>query len=267
MFQELFSIQWISILIASYNTPAEYVKECLDSIYMQQGLGVSFKIELVWINDGSHTNFSQLLENILKDFKKQQKCKDNIKINYFRLETNQGLSYCLHYGVLLCTYDLIFRMDSDDIMHESRIQKQLEFMNHNPKCVLCGTNIICFSQQDSKNGKEEDMLEIERSHHPSLITWEQYKKTKKFWILNHPTLCFRKHAIIHVGNYDQYMRDPFEDLDLELRIMKQYGFVCNLPDYLLYYRLHENQITWSQREKSRENNQKKKALIEKIIQS
>jgi glycosyltransferase involved in cell wall biosynthesis len=266
MFQNKLFTQWVSLLIASYNTPTEYVKECLDSIQMQQGLGASFKIELVWINDGSHPEYTKNLETSLKTFEKQEKCKGNIKVNYFRLDANQGLSYCLHYGVLLCTYDLIFRMDSDDIMHELRILKQLDFMNRRPKCVLCGTNIICFSQQDSTNGKGE-MLEIERSYHPSFITWEKYKKSKPFWIMNHPTLCFRKHAIIHVGNYNQYMKDPFEDLDLELRIMKQYGFVCNLTDHLLYYRLHENQITWSQREKSQENNRKKKAMIEQIIQS
>jgi hypothetical protein len=108
---------------------------------------------------------------------------------------------------------------------------------------------------------------METSNHDSLLTWEQYKKTKKSWILNHPTLCFRKYAVISVGNYNQDLRDPFEDLDLELRLLKKYGFVCNLPDILLYYRVHENQITWLERKNTKENNEKKERMIEEIIQS
>lgn len=252
--------QWVSILIASYNTPGEYIKECLDSIQMQQGLGKSFNIELVWINDGSDPNSSEILEKELRIF--EMNLGKHIKIKYYPMPKNKGLSYCLHHGVLLCSYDLVFRMDSDDIMHESRIQKQLEFMNQNPKCVLCGTNIITFTQNEKE---KEKMLEIDRSNHPKILTWEQYKKTKSFWILNHPTLCFRKYAVICVNNYNPYFTEPFEDLDLELRMLKKYGFVCNLHEVLLYYRIHENQITWMNRSKTKENNEKKKAMIQHLI--
>ena len=34
-----------------------------------------------------------------------------------------------------------------------------------------------------------------------------------------------------------------EDLDLILRVLKKYGKIYNLPDVLLYYRLHPGQIT------------------------
>lgn len=252
--------QWVSILIASHNTSPEYIKECLDSIQKQEGLGKTFNIELVWINDGSDSKHSELLEKMLKNFEKN--IEKHVKIKYLTIPINKGLSYCLHHGVLLCSYDLIFRMDSDDIMHESRMQRQLEFMNQNPKCVLCGTNIVSFIKDEKNNDR---MLEVERSNHPESLTWEEYKKTKKSWILNHPTLCFRKYAVISVNNYNQYLTEPFEDLDLELRILKKYGFVCNLKETLLYYRIHENQITWMNRKNSQINNQKKKAMIEELI--
>ena len=117
--------QWISMLIASYNTPREYLEECLHSIERQEGLGNSYKIELVWINDGSLPEFSQALENLLKTLEEQYATtrgdESIIKIKYVHMDSNKGLSYCLHHGVLLCSYDLIFRMDSDDIMHETRI--------------------------------------------------------------------------------------------------------------------------------------------------
>jgi len=198
----------------------------------------------------------------LLNFEYQTKKKEKqVKVQYIKMAENKGLSYCLHHGILSCTYDLIFRMDADDIMHETRILKQLNFMNQNPKCVLCGTNIVSFVIH---NG---EMRYVEKSSHPDILRWEDYIQTKKFWILNHPTLCFRKYAIISVGNYELNLKNPYEDLDLELRILKKYGFVCNIEEILLYYRIHENQITWMNRKNSKENNELKKALIEKIINS
>ena len=251
--------QWISILIASYNTPENYLNQCLDSIIIQKN---DVGIELVWVNDGSNEISTQILERALKNF--ENKCKQKgkfIKVKYIQMPTNKGLSYCLHHGVLACTYDIIFRMDSDDIMHETRIEKQLDFMNRNPKCILCGTDMITFTMQRGV------MHHGERSNHPEYLSWEDYVKTKKFWILNHPTLCFRKYAVISVGNYDENLKNPYEDLDLELRLLKKSGFICNLKEFLLYYRIHENQITWTNRNNSKTNNELKKALIEKIIHS
>jgi amylovoran biosynthesis glycosyltransferase AmsE len=245
------------MLIASYNTPKEYLTDCIKSILLQKNLGITFGIEIVWVNDGSNSEFTEYLEEILKFIKSQY-----IKIKYIKMHTNYGLSYCLHHGVIECSYNIIFRMDSDDIMHETRINKQLNVMNNNPNCVLSGTNIICF-----KKNINNKFIYIEKSNHPFMLTWNEYKQTKKQWILNHPTLCFRKYAVITVGNYNKNMKEPFEDLDLELRILKKYGFICNLSENLLYYRIHNKQITWTEKEKSKKNNQLKRDMIEQIIQS
>jgi hypothetical protein len=125
-------------------------------------------------------------------------------------------------------------MDSDDIMINNRIITQLIFMNNNPNCVLCGSNIISFIKNKS---------EIGRSNHPYSLTWNEYKTTKSDWIMNHPTLCFKKSAVLSVGNYRKDIRMPFEDLDLELRILKKYNIIYNIQEPLLLYRTHENQLS------------------------
>jgi GT2 family glycosyltransferase len=141
-------------------------------------------------------------------------------------------------------------MDSDDIMINNRIITQLQFMNNNPNCVLCGSNIISFI--NNKN-------EIGRSTHPFIITWDNYKKTKDDWILNHPTLCFKKSAVISVGNYRKDLRMPFEDLDLELRILKKYKVIYNIQEPLLLYRTHNKQLS---KKNNPEFNNKKAQMIE-----
>lgn len=218
---------WVSILVASYNTCLKYLYDCVISIKKQIG---HFGIELVWINDCSNDTKTQILLAILAELNGLR----NFRLIYNKTKINRGLSFCLHEGLLLCTNEIVFRMDSDDIMLNKRIQTQINFMNNNPNCVLCGSNIISFIN---------DKNEISRSNHPYLLTWEEYKNIKSDWILNHPTLCFKKTAILNIGNYRENFKLPFEDLDLELRVLKKYGILHNISECLVLYRQHEKQTS------------------------
>jgi len=251
------NIQCVSILIASYNTPERYLKECFYTIFNQNDLGIKFAIEIVVANDGSNQSKTEILESILKKIESSSKF---IKIKYLKMHTNKGISYCLHHGVLACSYNLIFRMDSDDIMEKTRLTKQLDFMNKQPSCVLSGTDMISFATNNNNTRRH-----VNKTQHEEMITWEEYKTTKKQWIMNHPTLCFRKYAVITVGNYNANLKEPYEDLELELRLLKKYGFICNLPEILLFYRIHPNQITLQSRDKSFINKELKTSMIENII--
>jgi hypothetical protein len=102
---------------------------------------------------------------------------------------------------------------------------------------MCGSNIICFNE---KNGIKN---EIGRTTHKNKLSWEDYKKNPTDWFLNHPTMCFKKTAILAVGNYRRHFKVPFEDLELELRVLKKHGVLFNLPECLLLYRRHSDQIS------------------------
>ena len=218
----------VSILVSSYNTPAKYVKDCLDSIKHQIGY---FNIELVWINDGSDALHSKLLKNLLDNFIKSTRF---ITLVYEVNETNKGIGYSLNKGVQLCSNDLIIKMDSDDIMVHNRIQKQMEFMESNPDIMICGSQINCF--------KENINNVVSVTNHPTM-KWKEYKKSPSHWFVNHPSLCYRKSGILEVGNYDANKSKMTEDFEMALRMLKHFGCVYNLPDALLYYRLHEKQVT------------------------
>lgn len=238
---------WVSLLIPSYDTKKEYLVSCIESIKNQTG---TFGLEVVWINDYSNDVNSKILIELLDTIIKPLK---NCKLIYKILEKNSGISFCLHYGVNLCSNEIIFRMDSDDIMKYDRIEKQLKFINSTPSCVMCGTNITSF---EDVNGIYSSISE---SKHKDILTWEEYKKYPKDWILNHPTLCFKKTAILNIGNYRENFTYPFEDLELELRVLKFYGVLYNLSECLVFYRIHNNQIT-------SKNTGTKDILIKSMIQ-
>lgn len=217
----------ISILVSSYNTKTVYLKECLESIKHQVGW---FNMELVWVNDGSDALNTRLLKGLLDHFERTTRFT---KVVYYENDTNLGISASLNKGVTLCSNDLIVRMDSDDIMVTDRIWKQLVFMRNNPTIQVCGGQIAMFRESPSNI--------INQTNHVSL-TLDQYKSNPLHWLVNHPTLCYRKSAVLQVGNYDpQY--NKIEDFELMLRMLKHCNYIHNLPDTLLYYRLHDKQVT------------------------
>lgn len=219
----------VSILVSSYNTKFKYIQECLQSIKHQTG---QVNIQLVWINDGSNELNTRLLKTALTNLSNTTRFID---VLYDANETNMGIGYTLNKGINLCSNDLIIKMDSDDIMDPERIRKQLTYMNENPNVMICGSQINCFTGSDVNNV-------VSKTNHPSL-TWEQYKANPSHWFVNHPTLCYRKHAVIEAGNYDVCKSRMTEDFELALRMLKKYGYVHNLEEPLLNYRLHEDQVT------------------------
>ena len=219
----------VSVLVCSYNTKHSYIIDCLKSIKEQQG---HFGIELVWINDGSNELSTKLLEKALDNF---QKTTRFCNVVYHKNSENKGVCESLYSGLLLCSNEIVIRMDSDDVMYSHRIQTQLDFMKSHSDCVMCGSNI----QMIQQNGE----LGYTTSH-PEKLTWEQYEKQPSAWFMNHPTLCFKKSKILSVGNYNIEKKYPFEDLELEVKVLKKYGVIYNIPEVLLLYRLHENQVTY-----------------------
>ena len=75
------------------------------------------------------------------------------------------------------------------------------------------------------------------------IEWAKYKSAPTEWFVNHPTLCYKKSAIIASGNYDPEEHSMVEDFHLELKMLKTFGKIYNMPDVLLHYRLHPGQVT------------------------
>jgi GT2 family glycosyltransferase len=220
-------LEKVSILICSYNTKASYLKDCLDSIKHQQGL---FQMEIIWINDGSDELNTTVLERLLDDFKKTTRFTTVV---YHHTSENCGIAYSLNIGVQMCTNELIIHMDSDDIMVKNRIELQKKYMDANTNVPICGGQI----QYIGGNPR------LTQTHHPLKIKLNQYMKKPSYWVMNHPTICYRKSNVLDVGNYNVNLKGKSEDFELELRMLKKYGVLHNMPEVLVYYRIHPDQVT------------------------
>jgi GT2 family glycosyltransferase len=222
---------WISVLVSSYNTNHKYVVECLESIRQQTG---HFGIELVWINDGSNELSTTLLEKTLDEFKAKMRFT---KIVYKKWEQNKGIGYSLNKGIEMCSNEIIIKVDSDDICLADRFSKQLEFMKNNKDCAIVGCNAHYLKEINNSKVAQGS------TNHPYLLTWENYKKSPSHWFVNHPCVCYKKSAVLEVGNYNEQTHSLYEDFELELKLLKKFGKLYNIQENLLYYRIHGEQIT------------------------
>jgi GT2 family glycosyltransferase len=226
----------------------------LESIRCQTGY---FGIEVVWIDDGSTQENSQAL---LQELARFQKTSRFTRYIYLKNRVNLGTAKSSNRGLKVCSSEIVFKMDSDDIMFPDRMSKQITFMTEHPDAVLCGANIRLFTVVDGCRRFIHD------TQHPAIITWDQLYQEKPSWYMNNPTLCYRKKAIMNIGAYnteDDRILYVHEDYDLLARVLKNYWEIYTLPDILLLYRMHPNQLTFGFDTQSQENVELRRNIIER----
>lgn len=119
-----------SVVTSVYkNDKPEHVRMALDSMLVNQTMKPS---EIVLVQDGL---VSDGLSTLLAEY--EEKYSD--LMNVIRLEKNGGLGKALEEGVKHATYDIVARMDSDDIAAPDRFEKQLMCFLNDSELSIVGT--------------------------------------------------------------------------------------------------------------------------------
>lgn len=206
-----------SVLISVYvKENPTFFRQALDSINCQSLL----PDEIVLIKDGPLTND---LEEVIDDF--VFKFKNSVKI--ISLSENRGLGFALSIGLMECSYDLIARMDTDDISALNRFEKQIDFFKKNPNIDLLGSNIEEFNIVPG----DLNRLRILPQNSQEIIKFSKYRNP-----INHPTVMFRKEKVIAAGNYQSDIL-LFEDYSLFIRMIKNDAKLYNIQESLLFFRV------------------------------
>lgn len=204
-----------SVLLSVYaGEKPLFFEQCLISIWDNQLMKPN---EILIVKDGT---LSLQLENILLEFSKRAPLK------ILAFNKNKGLGKALMRGVEECTYPIIARMDTDDIAKSTRFEKQIKFLSENPEIDLVGSWIEEFE------GTPSNIVSIRRvpKAHNEIVSY-----LKSRCPFNHPTVMFKKDAVIRSGNYrSEYLK---EDLGLWVRMNYSECKFANLQESLLYFRL------------------------------
>lgn len=150
-------------------------------------------------------------------------------IKRLKLPKNQGLGPALAYGLKACQHQYIVRMDSDDYSCPKRAETQLNFLLDHPDYDLVGTNAAEFIGTPQNITSYSIMPE-----YPADIL--RFAKTRSPF--RHPTVTFKKSAVLAVGNYQN--RPLCEDYDLWLRLLQNRCKTYNIQQPLVYIRMNDS---------------------------
>lgn len=218
----------ISVVMPVYNAEA-YLEDALKSILNQ----TFEEIEILIIDDGSFDKTREILAAY---------SSRDTRIRVIENEKNLGIAESLNKGIQEAKADIIARMDADDIAFPERLAKQYRFMSLNPDVGVCGSWAEMF-------GDKQGLLTVpvHDSEIRSRLLFEN--------CILHPTVLLRKSLFSGNGlSFDKHLL-YVEDYDLWLRAMKCTKFY-NVPEPLLYYRLHRDQVSSSHRETQQKNARK-----------
>ncbi|MGC8803914.1 MAG: glycosyltransferase, partial [Bacteroidales bacterium] len=206
------SNSYVTVLMSVYNA-SPYLRESIESILSQTYPHFEFLI----INDASTDNSSQ----IIKSYTDNRICLiENIH--------NLGLNESLNKGLRQARGQYIARMDADDIALPQRLERQVNFLENNPDYGLVGSYMqLLSSKQLVKVPTSDEAIRTVMLFHNPFV---------------HPSVMIRKAVLdrYHLW-YDETLLAA-EDEDLWFRIA-QHCKVANLPEVLLLYRIHSQQVS------------------------
>jgi GT2 family glycosyltransferase len=147
-----------------------------------------------------------------------------VPVRHVVMEHNVGLGPALDAGLEACTHEIVARMDADDISRPDRFAVQIPLVEAGADIV--GSGLLEFGASvDEVVGRRTpptDPAEIRR-----VIRFRDP--------FNHPTVVYRKSAVLGAGGYTDMAL--LEDYLLFTRMVEAGARPANVADPLVYYRV------------------------------
>lgn len=139
--------------------------------------------EIVLVVDGT---VDEELDNVIKCY------EQNELFNIIRLPENKGLGNALKVCLENSKYDLIARMDADDIAARNRFEQQLKYFEENEQTDIVGGDISEFVNEP------ENIIGVR-----CVPTKDSEIKAymKKRCAFNHVSVMFKKSSVLDAGGY------------------------------------------------------------------
>lgn len=207
-----------SVLLSVYmGTKADYLNQALSSIWDCQVLKPS---EIVLVQDGE-VNYS--VSEVIAIWQK----KLDTRFKWIKQDANLGLATSLNHGLEHCTYDVVARMDDDDIALPNRFKVQYNYISTHPEVGVLGTQI---EERDSSMKRIIGERYVPENH-LQIVKFSKYRSP-----INHPSVMYRKSIICKYGGYPKIFP---EDYALWGKLITKGVIFHNLPNKLLKMRASE----------------------------
>lgn len=147
-----------------------------------------------------------------------------VPVRHVVMEDNVGLGPALDRGLEACAHEIVARMDADDISRSDRFEMQLPLVEAGADIVGSGLYEMGSSVDDVVGRRTpptdpEEIRKVIRFRDP----------------FNHPTVVYRKSAVLGAGGYTDMAL--MEDYLLFTRMVEAGARPANIAEPLVYYRV------------------------------
>ena len=212
----------LAVILPAYNAE-NFLTECLDSLLNQTFSDFC----ILAVNDASTDNTGDILESY---------ATKDARLRVYHLPQNQGEPAVMQFAMDMLNYmnvEYVARMDADDICVPHRFEKQVQYLDEHPEIDILGSNALLFNDgQTDKTTKISTLplLDKDIKAHFSLARDN---------IIN-PSSMWRHSSIKALGiNYAQTATAP--DFHMWVQCALNGKTFANLPEPLLFYRVHSEQ--------------------------
>jgi glycosyltransferase involved in cell wall biosynthesis len=206
----------LSLLMPVYGA-APFLTTAIESVYKSRDVTIEF---ILILDRCINSEFWDVIES----------SPPNINMKVIT-SASPGIVPALNLGIASAKYELVARLDSDDLVSPDRFFKQVEYLDRFKEVVCVGTQLVFIDEAGVEFGYTKYPTE-----HKDILNRMRYQNS-----LGHPSVMFRKSFVQSVGGYREFLNGS-EDYDLWLRL-SEIGRIANLSQKLTRYRRSKFQAT------------------------
>lgn len=210
----------VSVVMVVYDPNPNYFRKSVESIVNQQ----CSDWELIIVETPSPRSASEILQEI-----------PDSRIRHFVNSQGTSLVEQRNRAFQEARGHFIALMDADDIAHPFRLTKQINFLRNHPNIDVIGSQVGVIDSEDRISGYR---------WFPSLHE-DIRRSIVQVVPLCQPAVMLRREVVDRLGGYQFTAFAVGEDYEYWSRLLRAGVRFANLPDVLLYYRLHPSQLKQS----------------------
>ena len=214
----------VSVITLSYNY-ARFLPYTIEAVLSQ----THSNIQHIIIDDGSTDNSVDVARTYARGDK---------RIEVIALQANRGACAAYAEAYKRVKGEFVCSIDADDVPHQTKFRKQLDFFKENPEYDLLSTYI------DVIDGKGN--LVPSPNIQQQWVNQDRNLNDLTHWLsgnyVAHSAVMMKRHAHDSVGTLDPNMIYA-PDYEHFTRFMVRGYKIYTLPEELLSYRVHNNNIT------------------------
>lgn len=206
----------VTVLMAVHNGGA-YLQEAVASVLSQ----TFSDLELLIIDDAS-------TDHAIDDLPRDS------RLRVLRNDRNIGQVPSLNRGLSEARTAYVARLDADDLMLPTRLERQVAVLDEHPAVALVGTWMDVVDER----GRILAPLRGRIDSYAGFVSAILSDRIP----FGHPSLMYRRDVVLRLGGYDPSLA-PAEDKDLYRRLALQRYEARVVPEPLVRYRRHEAQLS------------------------